>query len=108
MMCVIGVVMMCSTALQHLMHTYIHTHLVHTRLMRPHLPHTNLPKTPLSRTHSSYTHTSLSYIHLSHTHKYPPLTVTEEVTGVDIVQMQILIAGGAKLSDLGFASQVCV
>lgn len=35
-------------------------------------------------------------------------TVTEEITGVDIVQMQILIAGGAALADLGFASQVLV
>lgn len=34
-------------------------------------------------------------------------TITEEITGVDIVQMQILVAGGAALADLGFASQVC-
>lgn len=33
-------------------------------------------------------------------------TVTEEVTGVDIVQSQIKIAGGASLADLGFATQV--
>jgi hypothetical protein len=33
-------------------------------------------------------------------------TVTEEVTGVDIVQSQIRIAGGATLADLGLATQV--
>lgn len=33
-------------------------------------------------------------------------TVTEEVTGVDIVASQIKIAGGATLADLGFATQV--
>ena len=32
-------------------------------------------------------------------------TVTEEVTGVDLVQSQILIAGGQKLSDIGINSQ---
>ncbi|GBF90515.1 pyruvate carboxylase [Raphidocelis subcapitata] len=32
-------------------------------------------------------------------------TVTEEVTGVDIVQAQIKIAGGATLSDLGLGTQ---
>ena len=32
-------------------------------------------------------------------------TVTEEVTGVDIVQTQILIAGGKTLPELGFKSQ---
>ena len=32
-------------------------------------------------------------------------TVTEEVTGVDIVQTQILIAGGKTLPELGFNSQ---
>jgi hypothetical protein len=32
-------------------------------------------------------------------------TVTEEVTGVDIVQAQIKIAGGASLADLGLGSQ---
>jgi len=35
-------------------------------------------------------------------------TVTEEVTGVDIVQSQILVAGGATLADLGFATQADV
>lgn len=32
-------------------------------------------------------------------------TVTEEVTGVDLVQAQIKIAGGASLADLGLESQ---
>jgi pyruvate carboxylase len=32
-------------------------------------------------------------------------TVTEEITGVDLVQAQIKIAGGKSLSDIGFASQ---
>ena len=32
-------------------------------------------------------------------------TVTEEVTGVDIVQTQIRIAGGASLADMGMGSQ---
>eukprot|EP00798_Chlamydomonas_sp_ICE-L_P008825 gene8825-67_t len=32
-------------------------------------------------------------------------TVTEEITGVDIVQSQILIAGGATLQSLGFGCQ---
>ena len=32
-------------------------------------------------------------------------TVTEEVTGIDLVQSQILIAGGQKLSDIGIGSQ---
>jgi len=32
-------------------------------------------------------------------------TVTEEVTGVDLVQAQILIAGGAMLSDLGLSQE---
>mmetsp|Transcript_38533 Transcript_38533/g.108941 ORF Transcript_38533/g.108941 Transcript_38533/m.108941 type:complete len:1254 (+) Transcript_38533:126-3887(+) len=32
-------------------------------------------------------------------------TVTEEVTGIDLVQSQIMVAGGASLADLGFASQ---
>ena len=35
-------------------------------------------------------------------------TVTEEITGVDLVQSQILIAGGARLSDLGLGSQPSV
>ena len=34
-------------------------------------------------------------------------TVTEEITGVDLVQAQIRIAGGASLADVGLASQVC-
>jgi len=34
--------------------------------------------------------------------------VTEEITGVDLVQCQIKIAGGASLADLGFASQADV
>jgi pyruvate carboxylase len=34
-------------------------------------------------------------------------TCTEEVTGVDLVQAQIRIAGGASLADIGIASQVC-
>jgi len=33
-------------------------------------------------------------------------TVTEEVTGVDIVQSQILLAGGATLADLGLGDSV--
>ena len=33
-------------------------------------------------------------------------TCTEEVTGVDLVQAQIRIAGGASLSDLGIGTQV--
>jgi pyruvate carboxylase len=33
-------------------------------------------------------------------------TITEQVTGVDIVQSQIRIAGGATLADLGLATQV--
>ena len=32
-------------------------------------------------------------------------TVTEEVTGIDLVQSQILIAGGSTLADLGIGSQ---
>ena len=32
-------------------------------------------------------------------------TVTEEVTGIDLVQSQILIAGGATLADIGINSQ---
>jgi len=32
-------------------------------------------------------------------------TVTEEVTGIDLVQSQILIAGGATLADIGIHSQ---
>jgi pyruvate carboxylase len=32
-------------------------------------------------------------------------TVTEEVTGIDLVQSQILIAGGASLADIGIRSQ---
>lgn len=35
-------------------------------------------------------------------------TVTEEVTGVDIVQSQIKIAGGASLAELGLGSQAAV
>jgi pyruvate carboxylase len=35
-------------------------------------------------------------------------TVTEEVTGVDIVQSQIKIAGGASLADLGLGTQADV
>ncbi len=34
--------------------------------------------------------------------------MTEEVTGVDIVQSQIKIAGGASLADLGLGSQADV
>lgn len=33
-------------------------------------------------------------------------TCTEEVTGVDLVQAQIRIAGGASLKELGLATQV--
>lgn len=33
-------------------------------------------------------------------------TCTEEVTGVDLVQAQIRIAGGASLAGLGLATQV--
>ena len=32
-------------------------------------------------------------------------TVTEEITGIDLVQSQILIAGGASLADLGLGAQ---
>ena len=32
-------------------------------------------------------------------------TVTEEVTGVDLVQAQLLIAGGASLASIGLGSQ---
>ena len=32
-------------------------------------------------------------------------TVTEEVTGVDLVQSQILIAGGATFADLGLSQE---
>ena len=35
-------------------------------------------------------------------------TVTEEVMGVDLVQAQIRIAGGARLSDIGLGSQKAV
>ncbi|CAG9460796.1 unnamed protein product [Pedinophyceae sp. YPF-701] len=35
-------------------------------------------------------------------------TITEEVTGVDIVQSQIRVAGGATLADIGIASQADV
>jgi hypothetical protein len=35
-------------------------------------------------------------------------TVTEEVTGVDIVQTQIKIAGGMSLAQLGLGSQAAV
>jgi pyruvate carboxylase len=35
-------------------------------------------------------------------------TVTEEITGIDIVQTQIKIAGGASLSELGLGSQAAV
>jgi hypothetical protein len=35
-------------------------------------------------------------------------TVTEEITGVDIVQTQVKIAGGASLADLGLGSQALV
>jgi len=35
-------------------------------------------------------------------------TVTEEITGVDLVQSQILIAGGSSLEDLGMGSQSSV
>lgn len=35
-------------------------------------------------------------------------TITEEITGVDLVQSQILIAGGASLADLGLTSQAAV
>ena len=33
-------------------------------------------------------------------------TCTEEVTGIDLVQAQIRIAGGATLADIGIGSQV--
>ena len=33
-------------------------------------------------------------------------TVTEEITGIDLVQAQIKIAGGATLASLGLGSQV--
>lgn len=33
-------------------------------------------------------------------------TCTEEVTGVDLVQAQIRIAGGASLADIGIGAQV--
>lgn len=33
-------------------------------------------------------------------------TCTEEVTGVDLVQAQIRIAGGASLEDIGISGQV--
>ena len=35
-------------------------------------------------------------------------TVTEQVTGVDIVQAQLLLAAGRRLGDLGMASQASV
>lgn len=35
-------------------------------------------------------------------------TVTEEVTGVDLVQSQIRVAGGASLAEIGFAAQADV
>lgn len=35
-------------------------------------------------------------------------TVTEEVTGIDIVQSQVKIAGGASLADLGLGTQADV
>ncbi len=35
-------------------------------------------------------------------------TVTEEITGVDLVAAQVLIAGGATLADLGLGSQDAV
>jgi pyruvate carboxylase len=35
-------------------------------------------------------------------------TVTEEITGVDLVQAQVLIAGGATLAELGLPSQEAV
>lgn len=35
-------------------------------------------------------------------------TVTEEVMGVDLVQAQIKIAGGARLSDIGLGTQEAV
>ena len=53
-------------------------------------PPPSLPPSPLS----------LSCVQVEH-------TVTEEITGVDIVASQIKIAGGASLADLGFATQVC-
>lgn len=35
-------------------------------------------------------------------------TVTEEITGIDIVQTQVKIAGGASLAELGLGSQELV
>ena len=35
-------------------------------------------------------------------------TVTEEITGVDLVQSQIKIAGGATLAELGLGDQAAV
>jgi pyruvate carboxylase len=35
-------------------------------------------------------------------------TVTEEITGIDIVQTQVKIAGGASLAELGLGSQAMV
>lgn len=32
-------------------------------------------------------------------------TVTEEVTGIDLVQAQIRVAGGATLADIGIGKQ---
>jgi len=44
--------------------------------------------------------------------QFPPMqvehTVTEEVTGIDIVQSQIKIAGGATLESIGLGSQEAV
>ena len=33
-------------------------------------------------------------------------TVTEEVTGIDLVQAQIRVAGGATLEEIGIGKQV--
>ena len=33
-------------------------------------------------------------------------TVTEEITGIDLVQAQIRIAGGATLAEIGIGNQV--
>jgi len=47
----------------------------------------------------------LSYINLAPQVEH---TVTEEVMGVDLVQAQIKIAGGARLADIGLGDQAAV